>query len=84
MSPEALRAMLRRQPFVPFRIHLADQRSFLIHHPDYLILPPEMSTTAFVFQRGGKWDIIYLRQITSVSSEGELPAAPTPRSREGE
>jgi hypothetical protein len=30
--------MLRRQPFVPFRIHLSDGSSYEVRHPD-LVMP---------------------------------------------
>lgn len=33
MTPHAIRAMLERSPFVPFRIH-ADGRHFVISRPD--------------------------------------------------
>lgn len=74
MTVEDLRALVRRQPFTAFTIHLADGRAFEIHHPDYLMVPPERSAIVFVFHTGGTWDIVYLKQITSVSGAGDLPA----------
>ena len=74
MTVDDLRSLLRAQPFSPFTIHLSDGRSFEIHHPDYLIVPPERSVIVFVFQKGGQWDLVYLRQITSVSGEGVPPS----------
>ena len=38
MSPEALREMLERQPFIPFRIHLSDGRSFVITRPKLVFI----------------------------------------------
>ena len=35
MSPEQLRQSLRSAPFQPFRIHLADGRSFDVQHPEF-------------------------------------------------
>ena len=33
MSPEALRSLLIRSPFIPFRIHVSDQAAYDILHP---------------------------------------------------
>lgn len=38
MTPESLREMLRRQPFVPFRLFVSDGRSFDITKP-HLVFP---------------------------------------------
>ena len=35
MSPEQLRASLRAVPFVPFRIHLVDQRTIDVPHSEF-------------------------------------------------
>lgn len=34
MPPEEIRALLRASPFVPFRLHLTDGRSFEVRHPE--------------------------------------------------
>lgn len=73
MTHDDLRALITRQPFSPFTMHLADGRAFAIHHRDYLLIPPERSAIVFVFHRGGKWDIVYLKEITSISGEGDMP-----------
>jgi len=54
MTPDDLRALLTRQPFSSFTMHLADGRSLEIHHRDYLLIPPERSAIVFVFHKGGK------------------------------
>lgn len=33
MSPQEMRALLRKEPFTPFRVHLQDGCSFDIHFP---------------------------------------------------
>lgn len=73
MNANYLRALIRAQPFSSFTINLADGRSFLVHHRDYLIIPPERSAIVFVFHKGGDWDIVYLKQITSISGAGTIP-----------
>ena len=76
MTPDDIRALVTVRPFSPFIIHLADGRSFPIHHRDYLLIPPERSAIIFVFHKGGKWDIVYLKQITSITGEGDMPPLP--------
>ncbi len=36
MNPTELQSLLNRTPFLPFRIHLADQSSFLITKPKWV------------------------------------------------
>lgn len=34
MGPEQIRALLRRKPFVPMRIHLTDGTTYDVRHPE--------------------------------------------------
>ena len=43
MTPEDLRTALRTQPFVPFRLHLSDGRSFDVPHPEFLLVAESMA-----------------------------------------
>jgi hypothetical protein len=38
MRPEELTALLRRRPFVPFRIHMTDGHAYEIHHPEAMMV----------------------------------------------
>jgi len=38
MSPEAIRSMLDRKPFIPFRIHVSDQVSYDILQPRMVMI----------------------------------------------
>jgi hypothetical protein len=38
MSPQDIREMLRATPFVPFRLHTTEGRSYVIRHPDEAIV----------------------------------------------
>ena len=51
MSPDQFRSSLRAVPFVPFRIHLVDQRSFDVPHPEFVMLVPS-GRTAYVVSPG--------------------------------
>ena len=83
MNSEYLRAMTKRQPFEQFVISMSDGRSFKVVHPDYLLMPPEqLTSTFFVFNPDGGFDILSMRQVTGVASTGEPPTVP-PRKRRG-
>ena len=53
MSPEQLRQSLRAAPFQPFRINLADGRSFDVPHPEFASLSPT-GRTVLVFSAGSE------------------------------
>lgn len=38
MRPEELRTLLRRQPFVPIRIHFTDGTAYDVKHPEMAML----------------------------------------------
>jgi len=38
MTPEALRAELRRQPFIPLRIFLTDGKTYEVRHPEMVMV----------------------------------------------
>jgi len=73
MTAEMLRGFIKRQPFVPFTIHMNDARKFEIKHRDFLLLPPGWTTTAIVCYPDERFEFVYIRNVTSVSSEGEIP-----------
>jgi len=73
MTAEMLRGFITRQPFVPFTIHMNDTRKFEIKHRDFLLLPPGWTSTAIVCYPDERFEFVYIRNVTSVSSEGEIP-----------
>jgi hypothetical protein len=73
MNADMLRDFIRRQPFVPFTIHMNDGRKFEIQHRDFLLLPPGWSTTAIVCYPDERFEFVYIRNVTSISSEGPIP-----------
>ena len=79
MTGPHLRELLRKQPFEHLKIRLSDGRALAVTHPDFVSLPPENVTSTFiVWQKDGSFDMVSMRQVTSVSSKGD---APTPRAR---
>ncbi len=48
MSPESLREMLERRPFLPFRLHLSDGRHFVISRPELVFIGGSMPVIGLV------------------------------------
>jgi hypothetical protein len=74
MSVDETRKLVRRHPFEPFTLHLADGRSFDVNNRDFLLLPRDRSTSVIYALPDGKFEWIYLKQITSTSSTGAFPS----------
>ena len=73
MTIEEIRSLLVRNPFEPFTIHLADTRSFDVTNRDFLLLPRDRNTSIIFALPDGKFEWIYVKQITSISSTGMMP-----------
>jgi hypothetical protein len=85
MTPDTIRALLKRQPFKPFTIHMNDGRSLSVNHPDFVLLPPDWSANAIVALPNDRFEFVYLRNIASLASEGDIPALPgRQRPKEGD
>ena len=65
MTIEQLRNTLQAQPFRPFRVHLADGRSFDVEHPEFLA-SIRGGRTIIVFTGGEGFEIIDLLLVTSL------------------
>lgn len=84
MPADELNAALRRQPFMAFRIHMTDGRSFDVRHPEMCMVTPRTAVVGIrtasgigVFERT---ETIALIQVVSLEpleqpakSNGEQP-----------
>ena len=70
MSPEALRDVLNRRPFLPFRLHLSDGRHFVISRPELVFIGGSMTVIGLVRDVASEfWDepvTVANRHITSL------------------
>ena len=82
MTAETIRFFLKRDPFEPFTIHMTDGRTFEVKHRDFVVLPPGWETTAIIAFPTGRFDFVYVRNITSIESAGDLPTMPDKRKRD--
>jgi hypothetical protein len=62
VAPEELRAALRRQPFVPFRLTLTEGSSYEVRHPEMCM--PGRRSVILGFPAPGDPDLLYDRSIT--------------------
>jgi hypothetical protein len=74
MTIEQLRTTLRANPFQPFTVRMADERQFLIPHPDFLSMSPS-GRTAVIFHPDDSASIVDLLLMT------ELELSPPARAR---
>ena len=73
MTAELIRQFVRQQPFRPFTIRMNDRRKFQIRHPDFVALFPNGSQNVIVFLGGERFEIIYLRNVSGIESDGSVP-----------
>ena len=78
MTSDKIRELVKREPFSPFSIHMNDGRKLDVNHPDFIAIHPEARNTVIVFLPKGRFEFVYLKNVTSIQSEGEVP---TPRKR---
>jgi hypothetical protein len=44
-----------------------------VEHRDFLLIPPGRTMTVIVYRHDGSFDFVYVKLITSISSEGDAP-----------
>jgi hypothetical protein len=74
MRVSEIREVLRKQPFRPFRIHLADGREFPIDYVDFLLIS-RTERSIVVADLNGSFEIIDPVMVTSLSVSEETAAA---------
>jgi hypothetical protein len=71
MDIEGLREALRRQPFEPFTIRLADGRALSVPHSEFVALS---SRRVIVVGQEGSWSVIEPILIVSLDYDGRPTA----------
>jgi hypothetical protein len=75
MTLEYLRGVQRKQPFVPFSIHITEGRSFPVPHPDIISLHPT-GRLVFVHEEKGGSHVLDRMLMTEIAySENGGPEA---------
>lgn len=65
MTVEQLRIMREANPFRPFRIHVADEKSFDVPHRDF-VAPSPTGRTAIIYRPDDTWSVIDVYLITEL------------------
>ena len=73
MDASALRTAMHQQPFMPFSLKLADGRSMLIKHPDFIAISPNGRRAVVFGEENGAFSILEPLLIVSI----EYGPAPT-------
>ena len=74
MTAEEIVSFHDERPFRPFVIHLADGRSFVVHHPEFLTRSPDVSVL-FYFHDGRRHESLDRELITSLEQAKDAPKA---------
>ena len=79
MSPEVLRNEIRRQPFVPLRLHLTDGKVYDIRHPEMVLIKQREvyvgRETAPGSGVAAECDLVSLLHVVRVETVGQAPSA---------
>jgi hypothetical protein len=70
MDLQGIREALRRQPFEPFSIHLADGRSLAVPHPEMVAVGKRR---VIVVEADDSWSVIEPLLIVSLDYNGKHP-----------
>jgi hypothetical protein len=65
MSVSTIREAIKAKPFKPFRVLVADQRSYNIKHPEYVAIGPQ-NRTLVVFHEDDGASFIDMLMITGI------------------
>jgi hypothetical protein len=82
MTSDKIRELVKRKPFSPFRIYMNDGQKLDVNHPDFIAMHPEARTTVIVFLPKGRFEFVYLKNVTSIQTEGEVPPPTKPKKGE--
>jgi hypothetical protein len=84
MTAEQLRQLKNKSPFKPFTIHMNSGESFKVADPENLVIHPDWTVDAIVFQPRGRFSFVYLKNVTHVSGIGLPPLKNRRRRRNGD
>jgi hypothetical protein len=65
MNLEGIRQAVRRRPFVPFSVMLADGRALDVPHPEFVAVGTRLAT---VIAEDGSWSVVEPLLIVSLDS----------------
>jgi hypothetical protein len=76
VTPDELRKLLRAAPFRPFQLHLTDQRTFDVPHPEFVAIQPAGRWIVVVAPNElGGFEVVNMPLIVSMTVMPEPPAS---------
>ena len=81
MTIEEFKTALHKQPFVPFKIRMADGRTFPVDHRDFVARSPSGRTVTVYYDgdRSSVLDLLLMTEIEMTSLDEASPAGDEPR-----
>lgn len=76
MDLQGIRDALRRQPFEPFSLRLADGRSWAVRHPEMVAVG---NRRIIVVEANGSWSVLEPLLTVSLDYNGKRTSAPRQR-----
>jgi len=73
MDIQGIREAVRRQPFEPFSIRLADGRALPVPHPDFVAIGPRRIV---IVGADDSWSVVEPLSVASLDSNGNQSATP--------
>jgi hypothetical protein len=74
MSVSTIRDAIEAKPFQPFTVYLADQRKFVIRHPEYVTIGPQNRTLVIWHDDGGA---AWLDMLMITGIDRQAPSRPS-------
>ena len=66
MVSEHVRQALRSETFRPFALHLTDDRTLEVRHPEFAYVPPRNERTIYVTDEDGDVEVVDALMIVSL------------------
>jgi hypothetical protein len=83
MTVDELRTMVKREPFQPFTVHINDGSRLKVSQPDDIFLHRNLKFDVIIVLPKGRFSIVYVRNISHVSTRGQWPRFSGRRRRNG-
>jgi hypothetical protein len=76
MHADEIRKLLHEEPFRPFTIFLAGEKSFMIPHPDFALLTPKGRTLVVSHNDKEAVDLLDVSLIARIEVQEPSPGSP--------
>ena len=78
MHPDRVRDELKREPFRPFSLRMADGREYRVRHPEFVYMHPDGRTIYFVDEETGRGHYLSRSLVAEVVTDPAPDPGPVP------